>query len=124
MTEYLFLPDLAEKARDKACSQAEFAAILALAQQYDPAIPDMGDGPVADELREQVADCLAVAEEETLIPDDEFEDYARELAYDIGAISREAPWPQSCIDWEAAADALQVDFTSWEYDGRTYWSWG
>lgn len=63
----------------------------------------------------------------TLIADDHFEDYARELAEDIGAINDEATWPNTHIDWEAAAEALRMDYTSVEFsskyydDVQTYW---
>ena len=58
---------------------------------------------------------------ETLIRDSYFESYAQELAEDIGAISRDAGWPNNHIDWEAAAEALQQNYTSVEFDGVTYW---
>lgn len=60
----------------------------------------------------------------TLIDDVYFEDYAREMAEDIGAIDRHAAysWPHSHIDWTAAAAALQQDYSSVEIDGRTYWT--
>jgi hypothetical protein len=58
---------------------------------------------------------------ETFIPGDMFEDYARELADDIGAVNTDAGWPNSYIDWPAAADALKMDYTSLEVDGVTYW---
>lgn len=58
----------------------------------------------------------------TLIRDSYFEDYAREMAEEIGAISREASWPLSFIDWKAAAEALRMDYTSAEFDGVTYWA--
>jgi hypothetical protein len=32
-----------------------------------------------------------------------FEDYARELAEDIGAIDANASWPNNCIDWETSS---------------------
>lgn len=57
----------------------------------------------------------------TLIRDSYFEDYARELAEDIGAIDANAGWPLYCIDWERAANDLRIDYTSVEYDGITYW---
>lgn len=57
----------------------------------------------------------------TLIRDDYFEDYARELAEDIGAIQRDAQWPNNHIDWTAAAEALQTDYSSAEVDGTDYW---
>lgn len=59
---------------------------------------------------------------ETLIRDSYFEDYARELADDIGAIDSNASWPLNHIDWKAAAEELQVDYTEIDYDGVTYWA--
>lgn len=57
----------------------------------------------------------------TLIRDSYFEEYARELADDIGAVDRRATWPNNFIDWPAAADALKQDYTAVDYDGVTYW---
>lgn len=56
-----------------------------------------------------------------LIRDDKFEDHARELAEDIGAIGRDDPWPTNHIDWDAACDALKMDYSSVDFDGTTYW---
>ena len=56
-----------------------------------------------------------------LIEEGEFEDHARELAEDIGAIDREAGWPNTCIDWEKAADELKMDYTVIEFEGETYY---
>ena len=58
---------------------------------------------------------------ETLIRDSYFERYAQELADDIGAIPSNAEWPCTCIDWERAARELQMDYTSVDFDGVTYW---
>ncbi len=55
------------------------------------------------------------------IADSYFEEYARELAEDIGAIDHDAQWPNSYIDWDAAAKALLVDYSSVEINGATYW---
>lgn len=57
----------------------------------------------------------------TLIRDTYFQDYAEELANDIGAINSDAGWPNNCIDWERAARELQYDYTSVEIEGMTYW---
>ena len=57
----------------------------------------------------------------SLIRDSYFEDYAQELADDIGAINSDATWPNNCIDWERAARELQVDYTTVEFEGATYW---
>jgi len=57
----------------------------------------------------------------TLIRDSYFEEYAQQLAEDIGAINREASWPNDCIDWSQAAEELQQDYSSVDFDGETYW---
>lgn len=57
----------------------------------------------------------------TMIRDSYFETYARELAEDIGAVENENVWPTMFIDWEAAADALRMDYFSVDFDGVTYW---
>jgi len=56
----------------------------------------------------------------TLINESYFEKYAEELAYDIGAIDRDATWPGSCIDWEQAADELKIDYRSIEFEGTEF----
>lgn len=57
----------------------------------------------------------------TFIRDDYFEDYAQELADDIGAINADAAWPTNYIDWEAAANALKDDYSLVEIEGTEYW---
>lgn len=54
------------------------------------------------------------------IDEDYFEDYARELAYDLGAINHVEEWPACHIDWKAAADSLRYDYTEVEFQGNTY----
>jgi len=81
----------------------ELGALTAFVAEYD--------GCFGDSFRDGV----------TLIADSYFEDYARDLAEDIGALDRKAGWPMDYIDWERAAAALQQDYTSIEIDGTTYW---
>jgi len=57
----------------------------------------------------------------TLIRDSYFEEYAQELAEDIGAIDRNAAWPACHIDWSQAAESLKQDYTSIDFAGVTYW---
>jgi hypothetical protein len=59
--------------------------------------------------------------EPTLIHDDHFADYAKELAEDLDMIPSEARWPFTCIDWDAAAEELQADYSSATLDRETYW---
>ena len=91
------------------------------------------DGDDFDEDDQEELDALkALAEEaagyaadwhhgETLIRDSHFEEYAQDLAEDIGAISSDTAWPATCIDWTQAADELRHDYTAVEFDGATYW---
>lgn len=58
---------------------------------------------------------------ETLIRDSYFEDYARQLAEDIGAVKDDATWPNNCIDWARATRELQSDYTAVDFAGVTYW---
>lgn len=56
-----------------------------------------------------------------LIAEDDFEEYAEELADSIGAVDSNASWPLSCIDWEQAARELAQDYSSVEYQGKSYY---
>ena len=73
---------------------------------------------------------------ETLIREDYFTEYARELAEDIGAFHIPADrfayhpqqdrdlsteWPFRHIDWEAAAEELKQDYTEVEFQGSKYY---
>lgn len=81
--------------------------------------------------RQELTDLRELAEEgesladwpygETLIEDYEFENYARDLAQDIGAITGEEGWPANCIDWEKAASELQQDYTAISFGHCVYW---
>jgi len=87
---------------------------------------------LSEDERDELVTLLELAEEgetladwqhgETLIRDSYFEEYARELAEDIGAVASDAAWPAYCIDWQRAARELQADYTSLDFDGVTYWA--
>jgi len=72
-------------------------------------------------LQEEAEGCPDWLHGEALIADHYFETYARELAEDIGAIGRDLAWPACHIDWEAAADALRMDYTSVTFGETEYW---
>lgn len=87
-----------------------------------------------DELRQELVDLLEEVKgyggdhqwrgdwyPVTLIHDAHFEDYAREMAEDIGAVQADAEWPAYCIDWERAANDLRIDYSSVDFNGETYW---
>lgn len=57
----------------------------------------------------------------TLIRESYFERYAQDFADDIhGSAVRDASWPFDHINWADAAEALQQDYTSVDFDGVTY----
>lgn len=58
----------------------------------------------------------------TLVRDSYFETYAQEFAEELDLIPANTAWPFTCIDWAQAARELQMDYTSVEYDGVTYWA--
>jgi DNA repair exonuclease SbcCD ATPase subunit len=72
-------------------------------------------------LADQCEGCGDWGHGESLIRDSYFEEYAEQLADDIGAIDRNAKWPVNCIDWEKAARELQYDYTEVDFDGEAYW---
>ena len=98
---------------------ADFEKWLTRVAKYDDA--DVAELLVLRALQEQAEGYSDFRDGETLIRDGYFEQYAQELAEDIGAINRDATWPNNHIDWEAAADALKADYTSVDYDGVEYW---
>jgi hypothetical protein len=57
---------------------------------------------------------------ETLIRESYFEDYAQELAEDLGMIPSNIEWPCNCIDWKQATRELRQDYFSVEFDDVTY----
>lgn len=57
----------------------------------------------------------------TLVRESHFKDYAMDFAEDIGAVSPNASWPNTCIDWDQAARELRMDYTSVDFDGITYY---
>lgn len=76
-----------------------------------------------EELKDQIGECKGKIDDSNgpFVHENDFEDYARELAEDIGAIDRNASWPLGCIDWEQAADELKMDYTSVDWEGVTYY---
>lgn len=57
---------------------------------------------------------------EALIRGEYFTEYAEDLAYELGVISRKAQWPIKHIDWEAAAEELKQEYAEVEFGDTTY----
>jgi len=122
---YHDLRDLADLLSDPDLSNDDYCALRDLAAQYDYSqTPETHAGPVTEYERERVAAILndAADNDPTLILESEFEDYARELADDIGAIPADADWPAYCIDWERAARDLSMDYSLYTYQGQDYYN--
>lgn len=57
----------------------------------------------------------------TLVHDSYFEDFARDEAEQLVQGFNDMQWPFTCIDWAEAAEALQQDYSEFDFDGQTYW---
>ena len=98
---------------------------------FDPDKIGGPDDPVDAEIREEyqaLIDLESACEDysdwkygATLISDHYFEDYARQLAEDIGCISGDEKWPLNCIDCEKATQELQWDYDEVNFNGEVYW---
>lgn len=146
MADYLDLRDLADEWAEVALDEDEIIADATVGLKVDPRFPrlhlallthnaiiereeaiaeevapyvdlagEIGCDATPDGLREWANDY-----EPMIIHEDSFIAYAEELANDIGAVDDDAGWPNSFIDWEAAADALRADYTAVTYDGADY----
>lgn len=83
------------------------------------------EGEIDDDERDEALDVLdGIDDDETLIEEESWEDYARQTAEELTADDMDA-WPASCIDWEMAAEQLRQDYTEIDInlpDGRrTYY---
>lgn len=102
--------DLDYDADDVIDAQETLAALAAM--MADLAVPF---GPVSDALTAYGDD------EPTLIAESHFTAYAQEMAEEMGAVKKDAPWPLMHIDWEAAADELLPDYNECRLDGHDYY---
>ena len=91
--------------------------------EYQNLEEDKNELEILNKLEKDIIDCVGAEYEYgvQLIRDSYFEEYAQELAEDIGLIKRDVSWPYTCIDWEQAAHELKYDYSIVEYDGIDYW---
>lgn len=54
------------------------------------------------------------------VDEGDFEDYAMELAEDLGLMEDANRWPFTCVDWEQAAKELAYDYSSFDFEGTTW----
>lgn len=120
----------AEEAISDADEDSDLSTLESDLSAAKGALAAWDEGDEAEELRKLKAFrdelepyCADWHHGETLIRDSYFKDYARDCAEDWhGSALREARWPFDCIDWDRAARELQMDYTSAEFDGVTYWA--
>ena len=58
---------------------------------------------------------------DTLVRDSYFVQYVQDLCEDGGDVPTNLPH-YIVIDWAATAENIRVDYTPFEFDGRTYWA--
>lgn len=59
---------------------------------------------------------------ETLIRDNYFTYYQKEMLIDCGMLPKDLPsFIENNIDWDAVADDLKVDYSEIDIEGETYW---
>jgi hypothetical protein len=56
-----------------------------------------------------------------LIRDSYIQEYAQSYADDCGLITKNAGWPNNCIDWEAATEEFKQDYSTVDIDGTDYY---
>lgn len=108
--------------------QSRLTELEDMAEAYRESVgTSMPEAPLDDDEQRELEELTTLADEvsewyhgATLIPEDEFEEYARQLADDIGATNSDHGWPLTHIDWEAASEALKQDYSEVTYNGRTY----
>jgi len=94
------------------------------AWKNDPASVDTDELAELLTLQKLASECEGYGDwqhGETLIRGSYFKDYAMELAEDIGALPKDATWPNTCIDWDQAARELKYDYMCVDFDGVEYW---
>ena len=112
--EVLDLRDLVQEWRDlldEPADERDTDRIAALESMAN----DLGYPASPDGLEEYAEN------EPTMIAARDFEEYAQELAEDIGAMPEGNHWPTYCIDWERAARELAMDYSLCTFDGTDYY---
>lgn len=89
---------------------------------------DFGDAEAEElknlrDLKDEIGELRGVIDDSQgpFVDESDFEEYARELADELGLLRNDNEWPYTCIDWAQAAEELRGDYTSVDWDGRTYY---
>lgn len=111
--------------------------IIARIEELENLIEGEGCDDTCDEYNEELKALMALMQELkgmggdeqwqgdwyplALIRDSYFTDYTRELLEDCGDLPRDFPHYIE-IDWKATARNIQIDYSSVEINGVTYWT--
>lgn len=74
----------------------------------------------ASDIFELRDDCNAYSRGDTLINEDYWVDYVQQMAEDMDGVNT-SNWPYNHIDWEEAAEALRVDYTTITWRGQNFY---
>lgn len=114
---YLDLEELAKELAELRERKEDEEQEWPLDDDEHPRLADLND--LESQLFTDMADYAS--NEATMIPEEEFEDYAQDFAYDVGFAKRADDNPlHMYIDWERWADDLKIDYTEVTFDGQTY----
>lgn len=109
--------------------ESDPAALKEKLAEAEGELADWDDSDEADELKalRGLADGGESAASdwrhgETLIREDYFEEYCRDLVADLGDLPKDLPgYIENNIDWSGVADDLRHDYTAVDFDGVTYY---
>jgi len=113
-----------EKTKNEATQAEEYAESIKDDPDKKQSVLDAME-PLNDDEQEELDDIEKIengvndfSDGEMLIDEDNFQDFAKEYAEEMGKNLDE--WPYDCIDWSEAANALKSDYTEYRYNGCTY----
>jgi hypothetical protein len=93
-----------------------------VADQYNLEFPEQDELDELQKLVGQCKDCADWEYGETLIREDYFVEYCKDLVKDTGDIPSNLPWYiEDHIDWNGVADELKVDYMEVDFNGNTYY---
>lgn len=112
-----------EPEEDESNTKSEFEAIeKELESSLKSATEDFGaaEEKELEEIEELENEISEFRHGATMIPERDFEEYARELAEELEAIPSDAQWPCTCIDWAQAASELEQNYSNVSFQGEYY----
>ena len=121
--------DLEERKAERSGAETESEVELAdnevadAEEALEDAELDFGDAEKAEleELEEIESEVGSFRDGETMIPEDEFTDYCREMLEDIGDLPKNLPaYIENNIDWDGVASDLKADYIEITYQDETY----